>query len=125
MGGLQPSILGQTMTFSVERGKFVLFVKGNHWITISNVRSAQDEIYVYDSMYSRDLPNSAKRQIAAIICTVKAQFTLNFQHVQHQKGSGECGLFAIAFAETLCSEADPTTVRYSEVTTNFHMNLDT
>ncbi len=51
-GGLQPPILGETLTFEVQRGKFVQVLNvygGSHWITISNLLCLSGVVAVYDS----------------------------------------------------------------------------
>ncbi len=48
---------------------------------------------VYDSMGSYWTPDK--------------EFELRYIDVQHQSGSADCGLFAIAFADALCNGMDP------------------
>ena len=45
----------------------------------------------------------AKEQIAAIICSDQKEFSINIKPVQRQKGGADCGLFAIAYAQSLCN----------------------
>ena len=126
MGGLQSTVLGVNLTFSIERGKFVqiINVRNSHWITISNAMSQTlNEISVYDSKpsWTGVFPRKAIEQIAALICSGEKQFTLNFQPVQVQRGSDDCGLFAIAFAESLCSGASPSSLRYTQESLRSHL----
>ena len=121
IGGLQSCLLGQTLAFDVEKGKFVqiLFVNKNHWITISNINCPPEEINVYDSRPSSDLNFHAKEQIAALIFSEKKQVTLNILSLQTQKGPNDCGLFAIAYAQSLCSGKNPTAIHYLQVLSTF------
>ncbi len=66
IGGLQPPIFGETLTFEVQRGKFVqvLNVYGSHWITISNLLCSSGVVAVYDSKPYCMLSNQTKRKIA-------------------------------------------------------------
>ena len=72
VGGLQPTIFGETLNFEVQKGKFVqvLNVYGSHWITISNMCSS-DVVSLYGSMQSCTLGSQTKRQIASILMTDK------------------------------------------------------
>ena len=52
-------------------------------------------------MYSQKISTKAKEQIAAIICSDQKEFSINIKPVQRQKGGADCGLFAIAYAQSL------------------------
>ncbi len=71
IGGLQSPILGETLTFEVQKGKFVqvLNVCGSHWITISNILCSSGVVAVYDCKPDCTLSNQTKRQIASILMT--------------------------------------------------------
>ena len=69
-------------------------------------------MFVYDSMCTGDLPFRAKQQIAAICFSKAEEITLTFKGVQRQKGSNDCGLFALAFATSLCIGDDPSQLNY-------------
>lgn len=114
VGGLQPTALGETLAFSVASTEFaqILNVAGNHWITVSNFGCPPGHINVYDSIPACDIPKHTKRQIAAILHTSETEITLNFQKVQIQKGANDCGLFALAFAATLCDGENPSEINY-------------
>ena len=49
-------------------------------------------------MSGKDLATRAKEQITSLVCT---PLILRFMHVQRQKGSNYCDVFALAFATTL------------------------
>ena len=57
MGGLQRTTLGHTLTYAVERGEFVQIVnvRGNHWITVSNIGCQLNHLNVYDSILHGDI----------------------------------------------------------------------
>jgi hypothetical protein len=107
--GLEDTSLGETLAFTIQRGEFVqvLNVSGCHWITISTIGCQQGVVNVYDSIPSCSVPLRTKEQIAAIICTQAKKIILEFPAVQSQRGSSDCGLFALAFATSLCLGQNP------------------
>ncbi len=107
MGGLQATTLGDILSYTVEEGEFVqiLNVRGSHWVTVSNIGCEQNCIKVYDSIPYGDLSSRARKQISALICSDANQIIMKFPSVQQQKGGSDCGLFAIAFAATLCRDS--------------------
>ena len=102
--GLEDTSLEETLAFTIQRGEFVqvLNVSVCHWITISTIGCQQGVVNVYDSIPSCSVPLRTKEQIAAIICTQAKKIILEFPAVQSQRGSSDCGLFALAFATSLC-----------------------
>ena len=79
---------------------------------------------MYDSISSSDLQARAKEQIAALIHTDEPQYILNFPPVQIQSGTADCGLFAIALAETICSGRYSSCFRYPPASLRCHHLLD-
>ena len=100
----------------MQGGEFVqvLNVRRSHWIAISNIGCQGGVVNVYDSMPNCDLPRRTKQQIAAILFWKKQNFRLQFQAVQEQRGGSDCGLFAVAFATSLCVGHDPTLISYKQ-----------
>ena len=93
----------------------VINVAGNHWVCASNRLSPPGIVHVYDSRPSCSTNSSSlHRQIAAIMKTENASFTVKHVNVQRQVGSSDCGLFAIAFATSFCSGLDPHTLKYDQ-----------
>ncbi len=92
IGGLQPPIWGETLTFEVQRGKFVqvLNVYGSYWITISNLLCSSGVVAVYDSKPDCMLSNQTKRQIASILMTNEEAINIQIVKVQTQMGTSEC-----------------------------------
>ena len=123
IGGLQNALLAQNLQFTIERDRFVqiLHVSGNHWITIANNGCTGGETKVYDSMGHSDLPEETKQQVAALIFNSVNKITLTFQTVQRQQDSSSCGLFAVAFATSLCFGSDPSTIMYDSATLRSHL----
>ena len=97
-------------------------VAGNHWVCASNCLSPPGIVHVYNTQPSCSINSSSLHgQIAAIMKTKNASFTVKHVDVQRQVGSSDCGLFAIAFATSLCSGLDPHTLKYdqSKMRSNF------
>ena len=114
IGGLQDTALAETLSFDIQRGEFVqvLNVSGSHLITVSTIGCQPGVVSIYDSIPSCGVPTHTKEQIAAIIFNQDKEVTLEFQAVQSQRGSSDCGLFALAFVTSLCSgevQSKPTT----------------
>ena len=75
--------------------------------------SSPGVLEVYDSMPHYSIRSfSLKTQVAAILQTSDKSFTLKHIEVQHQKGTSNCALFAMAFALTLCMGEDPFSKTY-------------
>ena len=109
MKGLQPSILGEMLTFDIQKGEFIqiLNVSNNHWIMTTSIGCQKGQVYVFDSLPSGDVPMRTKQQIATILCSEDKEITLRFPTVQIQQGGNDCGLFAIAFSVSLCYGENP------------------
>ena len=114
IGGLQPTILGMTLAFEVQRGEFlqVLHINDNHWITASNIGCPVATIDLFDSMQCTKLSFRPKAQIAALLFTDQPEITVCFQPVQLQQGTNDCGFFLLAFATSLCGGQTPTQITY-------------
>ncbi|KAL5491289.1 hypothetical protein EMCRGX_G016548 [Ephydatia muelleri] len=123
ISGLQNPILQKTKTFDVQRNlDFVqcLNIKDNHWITVSAASSIPDTINVYDSL-NGTLTEPLKQIIADLMHSAGKQITVQYVSVQYQKGSQDCGLFAIAFACEICFGKDPSSVTFVQSTMRQHL----
>ena len=96
VGGLQDTILAETLALDVQEGEFVqvLNMSGCHLITVSNIGCQPGFVNIYDSIPSYYVPTRLKEQIAAMLFSKEKEFTLEFQAVQSQRGNSDCGLFA-------------------------------
>ena len=69
-------------------------------------------VKVYDSMRTSDVNISTKECIATLLnCQSKFVYIL-FPEVQQQTGAASCGLFALAYAYSLCEGLDPSQLVY-------------
>ena len=87
----------------------------SHWVCVSNIFSPPGIVEVFDSMPAYSMTSSGlKRQVAAIS---EKSFSIHHVDVQRQRGGSDCGLFAVAFAASLCMGSDPHTERYNQPVT--------
>ena len=90
----------------------ILHVSCNHWVVISNIidKSTPRTVSVYDSLNSKTMPVANLQHISPA-----------FMPVQQQEGSDDCGLFAIAFATSLCFGQDPCYTSYYQARMRNHL----
>ena len=109
ISGLEDTVLGSKLQFSVARGDFVQVLHdGNlHWLAVTNIGSTgQNEVLVFDSLHNT-LGDASKLQIASLLMTDRKDIRCYFPDYQKQKGGIDCGLFAIAAATSLCYGQQP------------------
>ena len=116
LSGLQDVGRSNTCTFEEEDGKFVqiLNIHDTHWICVTNIDSKSNEVKVYDSMCTGDIPMNAKEVVASLVRLSQTYIFLTFPDVQ-QVGSSDCGLYSLAFAYTLSSGKDPAKLEYNQM----------
>ena len=104
--GLQPTFLGQNLTFQVVEPPFVqiLHAGKNHWMTVIGID--QSLVKVYDSLY-RCVAPSVTMQAASIMKSASDHIVFRIESMQIQEGSVDCGLFAIAYATEFCFGNNP------------------
>jgi hypothetical protein len=70
-----------------------------HWVCVHK-RSDDDYVRLYDSLKSTKISEHIGEQVASI----QGTHTVLFKHenVAQQKGAEDCGLFALAFATSIC-----------------------
>ena len=121
MEGLDDPLKGAFGGFDVMKERFVqvLHVNGNHWITVSNMASeTAAQVCVYDSLRGT-LSQKCKYDLAQMLHLPEIdELTVLVMNVQRQHGSDDCGLFALAFAFSLCEGEDPVALRYDHAEEN-------
>ena len=101
--GFQDTVLAQTKSFkSFPCNSIVIHHTGNcHWITSSSVGGI---VTVYDSLFT-NITKSTQNQL--VMCYHKPGgshlMKIELPQVQTQKGTKDCGLFAIAFSYEIAS----------------------
>jgi hypothetical protein len=123
--GLQDTlVLAELCRFRSSPTDFIQIVNisRSHWVCVSNVFSSSGVVEVFDSMPAYSTSSSSlKRQVAAMLKTSEKCFDLYHVDVQRQVGGSDCGLFAIAFAASLCARNDPHTERYAQTEMRQHL----
>ena len=101
----QSVALGLCANFNVQTEEFIQILHNgsDHWITITTIGAKHPDMFVYDSLYST-VNESVKTQISNLICTQNSSIRLSFVDVVRQSGINDCGVFAVAYATSLCFE---------------------
>ena len=83
-GGLQDTILGQTLSFQVETTEFIQILHSGfgHWLTISTLGVDGDkDVMVYDSLYP-SVGTYIQKQIAALLHTREPEIKVHMMDMQ-------------------------------------------
>lgn len=111
--GLQDTNLGSTLTFDIMRKEFVqiLFTGEYHWLTVSTFGLQSSFIDVLDSLHLT-LSSSAKDQICALLNTDQDTINVQFVNTEKQTNRYDCGLYAIAYATSVCLGENVSQLKY-------------
>ncbi len=88
-----------------------------------NKFSPKRAVDVFDSSFSGGSLLSLKKQLVVIIKCVFPSFYIRYVEVERQVGTADCGLFAIAFALTLCLGSDPYMKQYNQKLMRNHFEM--
>ena len=69
----------------------------------------------------RSCSSHIQQQIACIMNTKYSHIQANFVNVNHQSGSSDCGVFAVAFAVSLCYGLQPAKFCYDQNNMRSHL----
>ena len=118
--GFQDPCCGLAYAFEIMSDEFIQVLHNgyDHWLTISTVEAAKDEVFVFDSTYA-SVSTKVKCQIPALLATRSKTIKLSFIDVQKQ--SGDCGLFALAFATVLLNSISPGRYLYDQKNMRKHL----
>ena len=92
----------------IERGVQIIHDRKNHWIVASTIGS-DSTVYVYDSIF-RVVVNATKK----VISNAFKASEIEIVKTQKQRGSKDCGFFAIAYATALLNEIDVSTIKFDQ-----------
>lgn len=96
--------------FGITPGADVLASLG-HWICV-HFRSADNTLYVYDSLYSRSLYARQQEIIRVIYPYIDLEVDVVFvRPYARQNDISSCGVFALAYAISIIFERDPAALR--------------
>ena len=112
--GLQNVSLARTLSFVQQNGPFVqiLNVDDSHWICATNKGCKPNSLKIFDSRKTGEMSLQTKEIIAALLCCDRKTISVIYPSVQQQVDGASCGLFAIAFAYSLCEGKNPSEVLY-------------
>ena len=95
----------------------VMLGRLHHWIVVSIVGCTKDEIEVYDSLQMK-LNLYTQTVIARYLRSQSQSFKIK---VATQKGSTDCGLYAIAMMTSLAYNENPVTIIYNQQDMRVHL----
>ncbi|CAF5027667.1 unnamed protein product [Rotaria sp. Silwood1] len=103
-------------TGSLENSIFIFNANSNHWLTVANLES--ENIWkVYDSL---SYPTESLVKFFQDVLPGEEKVVLSFENVQQQVGGHDCGLFALAFATSLCYGDIPSSLFYDQKSLRNH-----
>jgi hypothetical protein len=90
----------------------ILFVNGNHWVTVSNIHTGPpNEIHVYDSK-PPNYDQFFKHQVAAVFRQSAPEIRLIWPPMCLQPNDNDCGCYAVAAAVALAHKEKPQTQNF-------------
>ncbi|KAL5515870.1 hypothetical protein EMCRGX_G001111 [Ephydatia muelleri] len=114
--GLQNTTLGSNLSFDVVQRDFVQILHNgtNHWVSISNLDAQPSHCNIYDSSMFHSVFDHASvaDQICALMHSSQPMITVHHANVDKQKNGHDCGVYAIAFATSLCYGQDVMSIHY-------------
>lgn len=124
MGGLQDCIKRSAYGFDpeLEVTEFVQVININscHWFAISIVGVSTGCIQWLDCMHSSPSDES-KKVIAGMMQCPKSEFVIQIMNVQRQRGSLDCGVFALALITAVCFGLDPVSMFFDQKEMRKHL----
>ena len=100
--------------------KFSITDRSDHWLAITTIGTSHPEVLVYDSL-SSTVPEKVKLQISSLLCTRKRSVRLQFVDIVKQSGLNDCGVFAVAYATTLCLGKSPGKYTFDQTKMRKHL----
>ncbi|KAL5496713.1 hypothetical protein EMCRGX_G013057 [Ephydatia muelleri] len=123
ISSFQSPLLGRVLQFEPASHNAVqIHHTEGHWVCSSNIGAKQGEVLLMDSLVSSP-SDSLLLQLAHIYQAAPdvQNMSIRVLPVQQQKGSKDCGLFAVAFATELCSGEDPTRAVFKQCSMRQHL----
>lgn len=114
--GLLATSIGEAGQFPPMQSDFIQILHTGtfHWVCVSNIGCKdKSTVNLYDSLYG-GVTQHTKEQVASLLhCTSSDTIQIQVQPVQTQTNGIDCGVFALAFATSLCYGKDPCEVSFS------------
>jgi len=127
LGGLQNTVMQNSEMLMSLKGNsdnlqivHVELGQTNHWVLLSTVGCPEGEIDLYDSLQQK--PSSdTQTVIARYLRSSSPSIRIKLINVALQKGSTDCGLYAIAMMTSIAFEQDPEYIVYDHKGLRLHL----
>ena len=102
----------------------ILFYK-SHWVTVTNIDTCRSHIatqndnipvFLYDSFNDKMYIESLKKTLKGMFPNLKKYIVYKAQMLTKQEGCNDCGLFSLAYVESLCKNIEPSLVKFDQKT---------
>ena len=119
--GLQSPILQNTLPIGNYSNviQVIFLEKEKHWAVISTLNCEKDIVHYYDSAYSSI--SLLTQQVIVNLLKPTGSLTVKIKNVCKQKGSIDCGLYALAFCSDLAHGHKPCLRVYSQQDMRYHL----
>lgn len=125
-----------TQNFFDDDDLIFVIQTNNHWVTLTNIEilpsavscRTNKPIFMYESLNKPDYINA--ESVKDILRTMFPSFNELVIHkvsiASTQKGLNDCGLFALAYVQSLCKNQDPSLIVYDQekMRTNYNNFID-
>ena len=114
MDGFQNVCLARALSFAQQRGPFIqiLNVDDSLWVCATNNNCEVNSLKIFDSRRVGEVSLQTKEILATLLHCDKRTISILLPCVQQQIDNDSCGLFALAFAYSLCEGIKPSEVAY-------------
>ena len=103
---------------SVQNKLQIIYCKSrHHWIVATTIKCSFAEVRVYDSIFQ--YCNEETKYIISNLFPNK--LSIKVAHCQKQRGSSDCGLFAIAFATAVAFGINPSQLKLKQEALRAHL----
>ena len=126
LNGLNSTLLQlkqQKLTEDMVKNKLQIIhcSERHHWVTASTVKTAPGVVIVVDSLF-KSIDTETKSIILNLFQhNIVSEPRIKLVRSQQQKGSKDCGVFAIAMATTIALERNPSNVTFHQELMRAHL----
>jgi len=97
---------------------FIQNVNSNHWVT---VYKRKQNWMVYDSLNDKNYAKGLLYFFQSLYPN-RHQIEIEYMDVNSQKGSDDCGLFAISYAQSFCQGIEPSDLKFNQLSMRKNFN---
>ena len=108
--------------FDVIRSEFIQILHNgkNHRLTISTIGLPASTVNVYDSLY-QSLSQCTIDQICVVMFSTNDAVDVRFIDVEQKTNNSDCGVYAIAYATSLCFSEDMSCIQFCVIKMRSHL----